>query len=149
MSCSLLTLRYTMINLEVCIIDFQLSGLMRVEAMNVTTEIIFLMKMNHPSDGTAFRSVLTYFEMQSSGFSSPNPRGVRVRSSHLLPNRHLSTQCGNCDTWFTGHLPIDMATRWPGTFRGKAMPKLWAHLLSMALWLFPWTYVAVQCQCFI
>ena len=63
---------------------------MRVVAMSIMMEIIFFIKMYHPSDGTAFRSVSTYLETNSSGCPLSNPQGVMGRSSNLLPNTHLS-----------------------------------------------------------
>lgn len=79
---------------------------MRVEAMNVTKEIIFLMKMNHPSDGTAFRSVSTYLLNISSGWPSSKPWGVSVRTPIYLPKctSHLTEgQMGWIFSWDSYH----------------------------------------------
>ena len=57
-------------------------------------EIIFFIKLYHPSDATAFRLVSTYLQNNSSGCPSSNPRGVIARASHLPPNMHLSSHRG-------------------------------------------------------
>ena len=58
-ACKLLPLRFTMINLQVCIIDFYIGRLMRMVAMSLKIEIIFFIKMYHLSYGTDFMSVST------------------------------------------------------------------------------------------
>ena len=60
-------------------------------SMRLKMQIIFFIKIYHPSDGTAFISVSTYLETNSSGCPSSNPRGVRVRAFHMLPKMHLSS----------------------------------------------------------
>ena len=44
-----------------------------------------------PPDGSSFTSVSTYFQNNSSECRSSNPRGVRVRASHIGPNTPLSS----------------------------------------------------------
>ena len=87
--CPLHILRYRMMNLQAYVMDFCFSSVMRIVAMRVKMEIIFFIQIYNPFDRTAFRSVSTYFETNSSGCTSSNPRGLRVRPSHLLPNTHL------------------------------------------------------------
>lgn len=58
-ACSVLPLRSTLINMQACIINFYVSGLMRDVTMSLKMEEIFFIQMHHPSDGTAFWSVST------------------------------------------------------------------------------------------
>ena len=58
---SLGALRYTLVIQQACITDLWLERLMRLVAM----EIICLVKMNHPSEETAFRTVATYLRNNS------------------------------------------------------------------------------------
>ena len=58
--------------------------------MNIRNKIIFLVKINHPFDGTAFRRSASMYLQNSSDFPSSNAQVVKVRASHLLPNINLS-----------------------------------------------------------
>ena len=80
--------------------------------MRLKMEIILFVKMYHPSDGSSFTSVSTYLQNNSSGYPSSNPRGVRVRASHMGPKTPLSS--------FNECHAFAVATSWPGLFRGKA-----------------------------
>ena len=93
---------------------------MRVVAMSIMMEIIFFIKMYHPSDGTAFRSVSVYLKNKSKRCPSSNPWSVRGESfPNATQHAPLISQSANCSTRLNGHHPIAVATSSPGTFRGK------------------------------
>lgn len=62
---SLGALRYTLVIQQACITDLWLERLMRLVAMEIKMEILCLVKMNHPSEETAFRTVATYLRNNS------------------------------------------------------------------------------------
>ena len=118
-------LRYTMMKLQDCKTDIQLGRLMRVVAMRIKIEVIFFVKMCHPSDRTTFISVSTYLQNNSSGCPLSNSRGVRVRASHLCQYATLISQSGSCDIMLDGLHPIAMKTGWHVTSRRKlTLPNL-------------------------
>ena len=66
-------LRYTLDLWQACITDLCLGRLWRLVSLKLKTEIICSVKMNHPSEGTAFRSVSTYLLNNNSGSPSSIP----------------------------------------------------------------------------
>ena len=113
-------------------------------------EIIFFIKLYHPSDATAFRSVSTYFRDKSSLNPSSNPQGVRVRASHLPPNMHLSSHRGAVGPQASmGIIPVPWQSLGLELSEGRQLHPLWAHLLSIKLCPFLWTCIALQGQHFV
>ena len=86
-------------------------------------EIIFFIQIYHSSDGTAFRSVSTYLDTNSSGCPLSNPRHPE---SEIFPpaaqHTPLILQSVSSNTMINGCYPISVANSWPGTFRWKTMP---------------------------
>ena len=118
------TLRYTMTQEQACIIDVKLRSLIRVVTMRLRMDMILLVKLYHPSDGSSFTSVSTYIQNNSSDFPSSIPSSGILRASHMPPNTHLSSSrvafgpqglMGGCQS-------ISMVTSSPGALRGKANP---------------------------
>ena len=95
---------------------------MRVEAMRRMMEIVTLSKLSNTSNGSSFTLISTYLHTISSGCPLYNPRVVRVKTFHIGPINHLSSQRGCCITVLDGHYAISMATIGSCPFRGKATP---------------------------
>ena len=62
---------------------------MRVMTLRLKMEIPLMVESYHISDGSSFTQVSTSFQNNSSECPSSNPRGVRVRTSHMGPITHL------------------------------------------------------------
>lgn len=60
--------------------------------MDIKDKIIFLVKINHPFDGTAFRRSASMYLQNSSDFPSSNAQVVKVRASHLSSSLNFSAQ---------------------------------------------------------
>ena len=98
---------------------------MWVVAMRIKREVIFFIKLYHPSDGSFFTSASTYLQNNISGCPSSNPRGVILRASHLCQHTPLILQSGSCDTRLSGLHLIAMKYGWPISSRRKAtLPNL-------------------------
>ena len=100
--------------------------------MRIKLEVIIFIIIYHPSDGRVFRSVSKYIETNSSGCLSSNPRGVRGRFSHLLPNMYFSSHRVSVVT--QGSMVI-ITLPWQTVglehSEGRKFHPLWAHLLSI------------------
>ena len=106
--------------------------------------------MYHTSDGSSFTSISTYLQNKSSGCLSSKPQGVRVRASHMPSHKHLSSDRVTVRPQFSmGILPLPWQPVGLELIDGKPLCPLWAHLLSILFWLFPWICVAIQGQTFI
>ena len=113
-------------------------------------QIIFFVNIYHPSDGTAFILASTYHQNNSSGCPSSNTWGVRIRYTHMLPNTHFSShrvavglKCS------MGIRPLPWQPGGLDLSEGRQLQPLWSQPLSIWLWLFLWTCVAVQGDQFI
>jgi len=104
-------------------------------------------KMYNPSDWTTFRLVSTYGEYNSSGWLSFNTWGLRVRSAHLLFKTYYSSHRLGVVTQVTvGIIPEPWQPVGLEHSEGRQCHPLWSQLLSIALWLIYWIYLAVQGQ---
>ena len=64
---------------------------MSMVAMRRMMEIILFIKLYHPCHGSSFTLVSTHLQIKSSKYPLYDPRGVRVRASHIGPNNYLSS----------------------------------------------------------
>jgi len=65
--------------------------MMSMVAVRRMMEIILFIKLYHPCHGSSFTLVSTHLQIKSSKYPLYDPRGVRVRASHIGPNNYLSS----------------------------------------------------------
>ena len=64
---------------------------MRGVVMRLKMEIVFFVKLYQTTDWSSFTSAFAYPQNNSSRYPSSNPKILRVRASHMLPNTHISS----------------------------------------------------------
>ena len=104
---------------------------MRAVTMSLKIEIIHLVKLFQPSDGSSFTSVSTYLHNQGSGNKSTNPRIVRVRASHMGPITPLSSHRDTVVSQGSmGIMPFPLEPAGLYLSVERKLRPLWAHVLS-------------------
>ena len=95
---------------------------MRVVAMRLKLEIILFRKLHHPSDGSSFTSVSTYFQKNSSGRPSSNTRCAKVRTYQMeaqtCPFAPTVRQLCNNVPWASCHC---LGNKFPWTFQRESI----------------------------